>query len=72
MRYYPEQRNRRLREQSDREDMLIRSRYWKGQVMPPTYHSRRKIAMGLRIIWKLLSGCYSLGYQRYMEKVEKA
>ncbi len=68
MRYYPEQKNRRLREQSDREDMLIRSRYWKGQVMPPTYHSRRKIAFCLRIIWKLLSGCYSLGYRCYLEK----
>jgi hypothetical protein len=68
MRYYPDQKNRRLREQSDREDMLIRSRYWKNQVMPSTYHLRRKIARGLRILWKLLSGCYVPGYRFYMEK----
>jgi glycosyltransferase involved in cell wall biosynthesis len=68
MRYYPDQKNRRLREQSDREDMLIRSRYWKNQVMPSTYHLRRKIARGLRILWKLLSGCYVPGYRFYLEK----
>jgi glycosyltransferase involved in cell wall biosynthesis len=68
MRFYPEQRNRRLREQSNHEDMLIRSRYWKGGTKPSTYYIRRKIALALRIIWRLFSGCYSLGYRRYMEK----
>jgi glycosyltransferase involved in cell wall biosynthesis len=68
MRYYPEQNNRRLRDQSDRDDLAIRSRYWKNQVMPSTYHLRRKIARGLRILWKLLSGCYVPGYRFYMEK----
>ncbi len=72
MRFYPEQRNRRLRAQSDREDFLIRSRYWKNQVPPKTYYLRRKAAMSLRVLWKLLSGCYSPGYHRKMEKVEKA
>jgi len=68
MRFYPEQKNRRLREQSDREDTLIRSRYWEGQVKPSTYYLRRKIASALRIAWKLISGCYGLSYRRYMEK----
>lgn len=72
MRYYPEQRSRRLRELSNREDMMIRSRYWKNNAVPKTMFLRRKIAMGMRILWKLLTGCYSLGYQRYMEKAEKA
>lgn len=66
MRFYPEQKNQRFREQSDREDMLIRSRYWKNQVMPKTYYLRRMIARGIRILWKLLSGCYGLGYKRHM------
>ncbi|MGA3080475.1 MAG: glycosyltransferase family 2 protein [Terracidiphilus sp.] len=68
MRFYPEQKNRRLRAQSDREDMVIRSRYWKNQAIPSTYYLRRKIAIAIRICWRLLSGCYSLGYRRYMEK----
>jgi len=68
MRFYPEQKNRRLHDQSDREDMLIRSRYWKGQAAPSTYHLCRTIALGVRIIWKLLSGCYTRGYRRHMEK----
>ncbi|MFZ1085834.1 MAG: glycosyltransferase family 2 protein [Terracidiphilus sp.] len=72
MRFYPQQHNRRLRAQSDRDDLLIRSRYWKNQSAPRTYFLRRKIAMGMRILWKLLTGCYSLGYHRFMEKVEKA
>jgi len=72
MRFYPEQKNRRLRAQSDREDMLIRSRYWKNRLMPRTHYLRRKVALGIRILWRLLSGCYGLGYRRYLEKVAKA
>ena len=68
MRFYPEQKNRRLREQSDREDLLIRARYRKGQAKPSTDYLRRKIALGLRIVWKLLTGCYGPGYRRYLEK----
>jgi glycosyltransferase involved in cell wall biosynthesis len=71
MRFYPEQKNRRLREQSDREDILIRSRYWKGGTKPAAYHLRCKIASAIRIVWKLLSGCYGQGYLRYLEKAEK-
>jgi glycosyltransferase involved in cell wall biosynthesis len=72
MRFYPGQKNRRLRGQSDWEDMLIRSRYWKGGVRPTTYYLNGKIAFGLRILWKALTGCYGSGYRRYMEKEKKA
>jgi glycosyltransferase involved in cell wall biosynthesis len=68
MRFYPEQKNRSLRAQSNQEDMLIRSRYWKNQKKPKTYELRRKIALSLRILWRLLSGCYSWSYRRYLEK----
>jgi glycosyltransferase involved in cell wall biosynthesis len=66
MRFYPEQKTQRLLAVALRENMLIRSRYWKGQVMPSTYALRRKIALGIRIIWKLLTGCYGWGYRRHM------
>jgi len=69
MRFYPEQKNRRLREQSDLEDMLIRSRYWKNHTMPSTYYLRRRIAIGLRILWKVKNGCYGRGYRRNLEKI---
>ncbi len=72
MRFYPDQANRRLREQSDRDDRAIRSRYWKNHQPPSSYFLLHKIAMGIRILWRLFTGCYSLGYQRNMEKVEKA
>ncbi len=71
MRFYPEQKNRRLRAESGQEDMLIRSRYWTGGMRPSTYSIRRKIALGCRILWRSLTGCYSTGYHRYMEKEEK-
>ncbi|MGA2536511.1 MAG: glycosyltransferase family 2 protein [Terracidiphilus sp.] len=64
MRRYPDQKTVRMREVTLREDMLIRMRYWKGQAMPSTYAIRRKIALSIRIIWKLLTGCYALGYCR--------
>ncbi len=70
MRFYPEQKNRRLRAQSDSEDILIRSRYWKNQLIPGTHYVRRKIALGIRILWRLLSGCYGFGYRRDLEEVE--
>jgi len=67
-RFYPEQKNRRLRAQSDREDMQIRARYWKNHAMPAAYALRRKVALVIRILWKLVTGCYSLRYKRYMER----
>jgi glycosyltransferase involved in cell wall biosynthesis len=71
MRFYPEQKNRNLRAQSDHEDLLIRSRYWKNQSTPKIYYLRRKTAIVLRFLWRLLSGCYGWGYCRHLEKVEK-
>ena len=69
MRFYPEQKNRRLRERSDQEDRLIRQRYWKRQQAPRTLWLRRKLAITLRILWRLVTGCYTLRYRRYLEKV---
>ncbi len=71
MRFYPEQKNRRLREQSDLEDMIIRERYWKDHRIPKTYYLRRKIAICIRIMWRLITGCYYPGYHRFIEEVEK-
>ena len=70
MRFYPEQKNRRLREQSDQEDLIIRKRYWKRQNVPKTIYFRRKIAISIRIAWRLLAGCYGWRYLRYLEKKE--
>jgi glycosyltransferase involved in cell wall biosynthesis len=67
MRYYPEQKTQRLREITTRELMLVRSRYWRNQEMPSTYYLRRKIALAIRIVWKLLIGCYGRGYRRYIK-----
>lgn len=57
MRYYPEQKNLRLREDSDREDALIRGRYLPGE---PVWSRRLKrlTAKGLRVTMKLARGAY--------------
>jgi glycosyltransferase involved in cell wall biosynthesis len=67
MRRYPDQKTMQLSDLTIREDMLVRSRYWKDQSMPSTYYLRRKIALIIRIAWKLLSGCYGWGYRRYIK-----
>jgi len=67
MRFYPEQKNRRLRDRSDAEDIRIRARYW-GTTQPPLYAVKKAIAQSWRTMWKLATGCYSLGYRRYMER----
>jgi glycosyltransferase involved in cell wall biosynthesis len=67
MRFYSEQKTHRLRDITIREDMLVRSRYWKNQSIPSMYYLRRKIALVIRIVWKLLTGCYSWGYRRHMK-----
>lgn len=66
MRFYPEQKNRRLRAESDAEDMRLRARYW-GKELPPMYGLKKITAQWLRVAWKLAMGCYSLGYKRYMD-----
>jgi hypothetical protein len=59
MRYYPEQKNRRLRAKSDAEGRLIRNRYR----VPPSRWQRRalhRLARTARIGWKLATGRYFL------------
>jgi glycosyltransferase involved in cell wall biosynthesis len=57
MRYYPEQKNLRLRADSDREDALIRGRYLPEQ--PPwRRRAKRLTARGMRVGLKLARGAY--------------
>jgi hypothetical protein len=57
MRYYPEQKNRRLRAKSDEEDLLLRSRYLPEE--PRWLRSlKRFLAKGLRVALKLARGAY--------------
>ncbi|MCA9462660.1 MAG: glycosyltransferase [Nitrospira sp.] len=67
MRFYPDQKNRRLRTQSDMEDIQIRKRYW-GRERPRFYSLKKSIAQTWRVSWKLLTGCYPYGYVRYLER----
>ena len=57
MRYYPEQKNRRLRTKSDEEDGWIRSRYLPDE---PRWLRRLKwfLAKSLRVALKLARGAY--------------
>lgn len=57
MRYYPEQKNLRLRDKSDAEDLLIRNRYIPDE---PLWSRRLKKfpAKGLRVALKLARGAY--------------
>lgn len=68
MRYYPEQKNVRLRERSDQEDLRIRSRYWK-EGKPSLYAFKRSIASISRISLKAVAGCYGLGYRRDLRRI---
>ena len=65
MRFYPEQKNIRLRDISDAEDKRIRARYWATEA-PPLLWLRKAVARSLRIGWRLLTGCYYPGYRRYL------
>lgn len=64
MRLYPDQKNQRLRLQSNLEDGLIRDRYVRSQ---PSWliQSKTAIARGMRITWKLATGCYSPADLKY-------
>jgi hypothetical protein len=57
MRYYPEQKNRRLRNKSNEEDGLIRSRYLPDE---PRWLRQSKwfFAKGLRVALKVSRGAY--------------
>lgn len=69
VRFYPEQKNRRLRDESDIEDLRIRSRYW-GTERPRLYMAKKTLARTLRVFWRLVSGCYSWTYKPRMEVLE--
>jgi glycosyltransferase involved in cell wall biosynthesis len=59
MRLYPEQKNQRLRLQSNLEDGVIRDRYVGSNPLWLT-KGKRAAARAMRITWKLVTGCYSL------------
>ncbi|GAP07773.1 glycosyltransferase [Anaerolinea thermolimosa] len=57
MRFYPEQKNQRLREKSNEEDRIIRQRYVRRN--PPTARCIKRVAAKLlRIGWKLCTGSF--------------
>jgi glycosyltransferase involved in cell wall biosynthesis len=60
MRFYPEQRNQRLRAQSDEDDREMRRRYI-GDEGPVSLKIKKVIAKSTRIAWKLVTGCYWWG-----------
>lgn len=68
MRFYEDQKNRRLRAKSNEEDLVIRKRYW-GQATPPSLLRLRQLAaLTARILWKAGTGCYAINYRRYMDR----
>ena len=68
MRFYPEQKNMRLRDRSDQEDLKIRRRYWKRS--EPRFHGlRRAVASAARIGMKMMTGCYGVGYRRDLRQL---
>lgn len=57
-RMYPEQKTQRLRAEHDAADALIRGKYWQHE--PPwARRVKRLAARGMRIGWKLATGCYA-------------
>ena len=67
MRFYPDQKNRRLRENSNKEDLKIRTRYW-GKEKPLFFLPKKWLAYVMRVSWKIFTGCYPYGYKRYLER----
>lgn len=57
MRFYPEQKNRRLRAKSDQEDLIIRQRYI-GENADSLSWLKKGAAKALRVALKLVTGCY--------------
>jgi len=58
LRNYPEQKNQRLRERSDREDRMIRERMGVSFENPLAVRARFCAAKTMRVAWKLGSGAY--------------
>lgn len=57
MRLYPEQKNQRLRDKSDQEDLIIRQRYT-GVEVQSVRTAKSFMAKSLRVALKALAGCY--------------
>jgi len=68
MRYYPDQKNTKFREKSDEEDLLIRRRRW-GTEVPAGYRIKKVVAKAMRVGWRMLSGCYYIGYQKDLSAI---
>lgn len=71
MRFYPEQKNVRLRDMSNKEDLRLRSRYWKNG-KPRFYTLKCIIAKFLRVALKTVSGCYGFGYKRDLNDITES
>jgi len=56
-RFYPEQKNQRLRVESDKEDLIIRRRYL-GERSKLHRQGTKVLAKSMRVGWKLATGCY--------------
>jgi len=67
MRFYPEQKNRRLRDRTFAEDVRIRQRYW-GTTPPAMYEVKRRMALTARVLWRIAAGCYSWKEPLYIER----
>lgn len=57
MRLYAQQKNQRLREKSDAEDLKIRQRYI-GNEPHWSRVCKKVLAKGIRVTWKFTTGCY--------------
>ena len=66
MRYYPEQKNRRLRTKSDAEDAIIYGRYG-GSTAQAAVFAKRLAARSLRVGLKVFTGCYPLTMRPALE-----
>lgn len=71
MRYYADQKNTKFRAKSDEEDLIIRRRRW-GREYPPGYRMKRLLAKSIRVGWRLVSGCYYIGYRKDLSGTLKA
>jgi glycosyltransferase involved in cell wall biosynthesis len=58
IRFYPEQKNQRLRARSDEEDKVIRERCLGRKEHPWARRAKKVIAKSWRVGWKLATGCY--------------
>ena len=59
MRYYPEQKNRRLRDISDSEGKRIEQRYGvRGRPSSPAWIAAHLVARGIRVGYRAATGCY--------------